>query len=53
MAVYSFVVSLLIALGVKLVTGLRVPPTVEEEGIDFAAHGEEAYAIDPVTAPVR
>lgn len=42
--VYSFVVSLIIALGVKLVTGLRVPPQVEEAGIDFAAHGEEAYA---------
>ncbi|WP_053388005.1 ammonium transporter [Leucobacter japonicus] len=42
--VYSFVVSLVIALGVKLVTGLRVPPQVEEAGIDFAAHGEEAYA---------
>lgn len=50
---YSFVVSLLIALGVKLVTGLRVPQTVEEEGIDSAAHGEEAYAIDPTPASVR
>ncbi|MBK0422575.1 ammonium transporter [Leucobacter sp. CSA2] len=44
--VYSFVASLLIALGVKRITGLRVPPTVEEEGIDAAAHGEEAYAYE-------
>ena len=43
-AVYSFVVSLLIALGVRLVTGLRVPVEVEEEGIDEHAHGESAYA---------
>lgn len=51
-AVYSFVVSLVIAIGVKAVTGLRVPQTVEEGGIDAAAHGEEAYAIDPTTEPV-
>ncbi|WP_336658667.1 ammonium transporter [Leucobacter sp. USHLN153] len=42
--VYSFAVSLGIALGVKLTTGLRVPEVVEQAGIDFAAHGEEAYA---------
>ncbi len=45
-AVYSFVVSLLIALGVKLLTGLRVPVEVEESGIDEAAHGEYAYAYE-------
>ncbi|WP_025135057.1 ammonium transporter [Leucobacter sp. PH1c] len=44
---YSFTVSLLIALGVRAVTGLRVPATVEERGIDSAAHGEHAYALDP------
>jgi Amt family ammonium transporter len=43
---YSFVVSLLIAVGVKLVTGLRVPTEVELAGIDESAHGETAYAID-------
>ncbi|MFA5606598.1 MAG: ammonium transporter [Leucobacter sp.] len=43
---YSFVATLLIAWGVKLVTGLRVPAEVEEQGIDAAAHGEEAYAYD-------
>ncbi|WP_449282096.1 ammonium transporter [Leucobacter sp.] len=53
-AVYSFVVSLIIAIGVKAITGLRVPQTVEEEGIDAVAHGEEAYAIDPTaTVSVR
>ena len=44
-AAYSFVVSLLIAFGVKLITGLRVPVEVEEGGID-TIHGEEAYALD-------
>ncbi len=43
---YSFVVSILLALGVKAVTGLRVPAEVEEEGIDVAVHGEEGYALD-------
>ena len=45
-AAYSFIVSLLIAFGVKALTGLRVPAEVEEAGIDAAAHGEEAYALD-------
>ena len=45
--VYSFTASLLIALGVKAVTGLRVPAEVEASGIDTAAHGEDAYAYDP------
>ena len=45
-ACYSFVVSLVIALAVKLVTGLRVPADVEEAGIDELAHGESAYALD-------
>ena len=45
-ACYSFVVSLVIALAVKLVTGLRVPADVEEAGIDELAHGESAYELD-------
>ncbi|MBO1900802.1 ammonium transporter [Leucobacter weissii] len=49
--IYSFVVSLLIALGVKALTGLRVPSEVEETGIDSVAHGEEAYAlVEPAEA---
>ncbi|MFV0435262.1 MAG: ammonium transporter [Leucobacter sp.] len=44
--VYSFVVTLIIAGIVKLITGLRVPAAVEEEGIDALAHGEEAYAYE-------
>lgn len=47
---YSFVVSLGIALGVRAVTGLRVPVEVEEAGIDAAAHGEEAYALEEAPA---
>lgn len=52
--IYSFVVSLLIALGVKLITGLRVPAEVEAAGIDSVAHGEAAYALDEteLRAPV-
>ena len=45
-AAYSFTVSLLIALGVKAVTGLRVPTEVEESGIDAVVHGEEAYVLE-------
>lgn len=53
--VYSFVASLIIALVVKRVTGLRVPSEVEQAGIDGAAHGEDAYAYDqaPVEAGAR
>ncbi len=42
---YSFVTSGAIALGVKVVTGLRVPIEVEMAGIDSVVHGEEAYAL--------
>lgn len=48
--IYSFTVSLALALAVKAVTGLRVPVEVEEAGIDEAAHGETAYAFDAVRA---
>jgi Amt family ammonium transporter len=44
--VYSFTVTLAIAFGVKLITGLRVPQEVELVGIDSMAHGERAYAFD-------
>jgi len=43
---YSFGASLVIALVVKAITGLRVPAEVEEEGIDAHVHGEIAYATD-------
>lgn len=45
-AVYSFVITLGIAFGVKMLTGLRVPEEVEVAGIDEFAHGEAAYALD-------
>lgn len=47
---YSFTASLLVALGVKLVTGLRVPAEVEAGGIDEFAHGETAYTLDNARA---
>ncbi|NLB46827.1 MAG: ammonium transporter, partial [Microbacteriaceae bacterium] len=40
------IVSLGLALGVKAITGLRVPQEVEISGIDTFAHGESAYAFD-------
>ena len=43
---YSFVVSLAIAGAVRALTGLRVPPRMEQLGIDATAHGEDAYALD-------
>lgn len=44
--VYSFAASLCIAYVVKRITGLRVAAEVEQQGIDAAIHGEEAYAFD-------
>lgn len=52
-AVYSFVVSMIIARAVKALTGLRVPREVEEAGIDTFAHGEEAYDYLPDTSTER
>lgn len=43
-AIYAFLVSLVIAYIVKGITGLRVPAEVEEAGIDRMGHGEDAYA---------
>lgn len=41
--VYSFVVSLVIALVLKMVMGLRVSEDVERAGLDIAQHAEQAY----------
>ncbi len=41
--VYSFVVTLIIALVIKYTMGLRVSQDVEVAGIDLAEHGETAY----------
>lgn len=40
---YSFVVSLVIALVLKMVMGLRVSEDVERTGLDIAQHAEQAY----------
>jgi Amt family ammonium transporter len=42
-AVYSFVVSTLIAMAIKKTIGLRVDAEQEELGLDLALHGERAY----------
>ena len=40
---WSVIVSMIIILIVKSTTGLRVDPTVEEEGLDISTHGETNY----------
>ena len=40
---WSVVASLIIIVIVKTTTGLRVDPTVEEEGLDISTHGETNY----------
>jgi len=42
--VFSFVMSLLIALAIDKVIGLRVSDSDEEEGLDFSQHAETAYS---------
>ena len=40
---WSVIASMIIMLIVKSTTGLRVDPTVEEEGLDISTHGETNY----------
>ena len=40
---WSVIASLIIILIVKAVTGLRVDPSFEEEGLDISSHGETNY----------
>ena len=40
---WAIVASLIIIVIVKTTTGLRVDPTVEEEGLDISTHGETNY----------
>ncbi len=44
-ASFSFGMTWLIAKGVDLVMGLRVPPDVELQGLDLTQHAETAYAM--------
>ncbi len=41
--VWSIIATIVIAFIVKIVTGLRVTPEQEQEGLDYAEHGETAY----------
>ena len=41
--VWSIIATVVIAFIVKIVTGLRVTPEQEQEGLDYAEHGETAY----------
>ncbi len=45
-AVYSLVVSALIALAIKHTMGLRVSDQDEDLGLDLSQHGEKAYDLD-------
>jgi Amt family ammonium transporter len=47
-AVYSFVVSWLIAFVIHKTIGFRVAPEVEQEGIDLHEHAERGYDLLPV-----
>jgi ammonium transporter, Amt family len=40
---YSFVMTMIIAFLINLVIKMRVPADVEDEGLDYALHGETAY----------
>ena len=44
---YSFVVTLLIALALQKVVGLRLEPDDEQRGIDITVHAESAYDVSP------
>ncbi|OYN94600.1 ammonium transporter [Propionibacteriaceae bacterium ES.041] len=46
--IYSFVVSLLIAMALKAIMGLRVSADAESEGIDQAEHAETGYDLNPL-----
>ncbi len=42
---FAFVASWIIAMALRAITGLRVTPEGEEQGLDFHQHGETAYEI--------
>ena len=44
---YSFVVSYLLALGLKATIGIRVSEEEEETGLDLSLHAESAYVVEP------
>ena len=44
---YSAVITTIIALAIKFTIGLRLSEEDEVEGIDFVAHGESAYDLNP------
>ncbi|MGV9753201.1 ammonium transporter [Nocardia farcinica] len=46
---YTFVVTVVIAKGVDLTMGLRVPAEHERDGLDLTTHGETAYVVESVT----
>ncbi|HEY0009230.1 MAG TPA: ammonium transporter [Tepidisphaeraceae bacterium] len=46
--VFAFVVSLVLALAIKAVIGLRAKEEDEEEGLDVALHGETGYNLSNV-----
>ena len=50
-AIYSFVVSLILAWGLDKTIGIRVPERVEIEGLDIGVHGENGWDIGTLPEP--
>ena len=46
-AVYSFVVSWLLAMAIKKTIGFRISDEQEDEGMDLSLHAETAYEFSP------
>lgn len=46
-AVYSFVVSWLLAMAIEKTIGFRISEEAEDEGMDLALHAESAYEFNP------
>jgi len=40
---FAFIVSLVLMLAIKAITGIRVSEEEETEGLDIGEHGNEAY----------
>ncbi len=50
--VFAFVVSLILGYAVKAIFGLRVKESEEEEGLDYAIHGESGYNLSEALGAV-
>jgi hypothetical protein len=51
-AVYSFVVTMIILKALDVTMGLRVSDDDEQRGLDVTQHGERGYVLEDAGAPV-